>query len=104
MISFVRTAKGAGYPFMGRGLRRLTLSDSAQIYADIVIDKATRQIGNQSFTYHVPEHLKPEVFIGNCASKFDDKTGELKDETTRGFIKQQLAAFAAFIEKLQGKK
>jgi chromate reductase len=40
---------------------------------------------------------KPEIFIGNCASKFDEKTGELKDETTRGFIKQQLAAFAAFI-------
>jgi chromate reductase len=40
---------------------------------------------------------KPEIFIGNCASKFDEKTGELKDEATRGFIKQQLASFAAFI-------
>jgi chromate reductase len=40
---------------------------------------------------------KPEIFIGNCAAKFDEKTGELKDEATRGFIKQQLAAFAAFI-------
>ncbi len=37
---------------------------------------------------------KPEIFIGNCAAKFDEKTGELKDEATRGLIKQQLAAFA----------
>ena len=37
---------------------------------------------------------KPEIFIGNCAAKFDEKTGELKDEATRGFLKQQLAAFA----------
>src|SRR5262249_34700389 len=33
---------------------------------------------------------KPEIFVSNCAAKFDDKTGELKDETTRNFIKQQL--------------
>src|SRR5437660_11706868 len=44
---------------------------------------------------------KPEIFIGNCASKFDEKTGELKDETTRNFIKQQLASFAAFINKMR---
>ncbi|TMJ30196.1 MAG: NAD(P)H-dependent oxidoreductase [Alphaproteobacteria bacterium] len=40
---------------------------------------------------------KPEIFIGSCAGKFDEKTGELKDEPTRGFIKQQLAAFASYI-------
>ena len=40
---------------------------------------------------------KPEIFIGNSAAKFDEKTGELKDEATRGFIKQQLVALAAFI-------
>jgi chromate reductase, NAD(P)H dehydrogenase (quinone) len=42
---------------------------------------------------------KPEIFVGNCASKFDEKTGELKDDTTRNFIKQQLEAFARFIER-----
>jgi len=47
---------------------------------------------------------KPEVFIANCASKFDEKTGELTDESTRGFIKQQLAAFAAFIARVALKK
>jgi chromate reductase, NAD(P)H dehydrogenase (quinone) len=46
---------------------------------------------------------KPEIFIGNCASKFDEKTGELKDEATRGFIKQQLASFAAFIPRVAAK-
>jgi chromate reductase, NAD(P)H dehydrogenase (quinone) len=46
---------------------------------------------------------KPEIFIGNCASKFDEKTGELKDEATRGFIKQQLAAFATYIARVAPK-
>ncbi len=43
---------------------------------------------------------KPEIFIANCAAKFDEKTGELTDETTRAFIKQQLAAFATFIARV----
>jgi chromate reductase, NAD(P)H dehydrogenase (quinone) len=42
---------------------------------------------------------KPEIFVGSCAAKFDDKTGELKDDTTRNFIKQQLEAFAKHIER-----
>jgi chromate reductase len=46
---------------------------------------------------------RPEIFIGSCASKFDDKTGELKDDTTRNFIRQQLEAFAKFIERHGGK-
>lgn len=46
---------------------------------------------------------KPEIFVGNCASKIDEKTGELKDDTTRNLIKQQLEAFAKFIERHGGK-
>jgi len=46
---------------------------------------------------------KPEVFIGSAPQKFDDKTGELKDEQAVGFIKQQLAAFAKFIAQHGGK-
>jgi chromate reductase len=46
---------------------------------------------------------KPEIFIGSCASKLDEKTGEITDETTRNFIKQQLAAFANFIVHLAPK-
>jgi chromate reductase len=40
---------------------------------------------------------KPEVFIGNCAQRIDEKTGQITDEATTNFIKQQLAAFAKFI-------
>jgi chromate reductase, NAD(P)H dehydrogenase (quinone) len=43
---------------------------------------------------------KPEIFIGGCAAKIDEKTGEIKDETTRNLIKQQLAAFVKFIAHL----
>ncbi len=40
---------------------------------------------------------KPEIFIGNCAQRIDDKAGKITDEQTISFIKQQLAAFAKFI-------
>jgi chromate reductase len=46
---------------------------------------------------------KPEIFVNNCASKFDDKTGELTDQPTRDFIKQQLEGFQKFIAKVNGK-
>ena len=46
---------------------------------------------------------KPEIFIGSCASKFDEATGELKDETTRNILRQQLEAFATFIDRHGGK-
>ena len=46
---------------------------------------------------------KPEVFIGGAMQKFDEKTGQLKDEQAVGFIQQQLAAFAKFIEQHGGK-
>jgi chromate reductase len=46
---------------------------------------------------------KPEVFIGGAMQKFDEKNGQLKDEQAVGFIKQQLAAFAKFIEQHGGK-
>ena len=46
---------------------------------------------------------KPEIFIGNCSQRIDEKTGQIKDEQTIGLIKQQLAAFAAFIVRIGGK-
>jgi chromate reductase len=46
---------------------------------------------------------KPEIFIGGCASKIDEKTGAIIDESTRNFIKQQLAAFVSFIAQLAPK-
>jgi len=46
---------------------------------------------------------KPEIFIGSVSQRSDDKTGQIKDEQTIGFIKQQLAAFTKFIERHGGK-
>ena len=40
---------------------------------------------------------KPEIFIGNCADRIDAQTGKVTDDKTRGFIRNQLAAFADFI-------
>jgi chromate reductase len=46
---------------------------------------------------------KPEIFIGNCATKLDEKTGEIKDEATIGLLKQQLTAFVTFIARVAAK-
>jgi chromate reductase len=46
---------------------------------------------------------KPEIFIGNCSTRIDAKTGQITDQQTVGLIKQQLAAFAKFIEQHSGK-
>jgi chromate reductase, NAD(P)H dehydrogenase (quinone) len=46
---------------------------------------------------------KPEVFIGNCSQKIDANTGQITDQPTVGFIRQQLEAFAKFIERFGGK-
>jgi chromate reductase, NAD(P)H dehydrogenase (quinone) len=43
---------------------------------------------------------KPEVFIANCAQKFDAE-GNLTDETTRGFVKQLLESLAAWTRRLK---
>jgi len=46
---------------------------------------------------------KPEIFVGSVATRVDEKTGELKDETSRNLIKQQLESFAKFIARHGGK-
>lgn len=47
---------------------------------------------------------KPEIFVGAAQTKFDDKTGELKDEATRTIIKQQLEGFEKFIARHKAHK
>lgn len=47
---------------------------------------------------------KPEILVGNVTSRLNEKTGELTDETTRDFIRQQLAAFAKLIRRVEKKK
>jgi chromate reductase len=45
--------------------------------------------------------LRPEVFVGMAAQKFDEKTLEFKDEAGINFIKQQLAGFEKFIRRVK---
>jgi chromate reductase len=40
---------------------------------------------------------KPEVIIAQVNAKVDAATGEISDQATRGFIADQLKAFAAFV-------
>jgi chromate reductase len=55
----------------------------------------------QSLT-SVDAHLfgRPEVLITFAAQKFDE-AGNLKDDTARDMIKQQLAGFAKFIRRVR---
>jgi len=47
---------------------------------------------------------RPEIFIGNVSTRIDAKTGQITDQQTVEFIRQQLAAFAKFIERYGGKQ
>jgi chromate reductase len=46
---------------------------------------------------------RPEIFVGGCMGKIDEKTGAITDASTRDFIKQQLAAFAVYIARVAPK-
>ena len=66
-------------------------------------------LGGSRMQYHLRQSLtsidalifgRPEVIVTFAPQKFDEATGELKDQTTRDMIKLQLAAFAKFIERV----
>ena len=46
---------------------------------------------------------RPEVIVTFAPQKFDEASGELKDQTTRDMIKLQLAEFGKFIERVGGR-
>jgi chromate reductase, NAD(P)H dehydrogenase (quinone) len=69
-------------------------------------------VGGARMQYHLRQVLGgvgaivltvPEIFIGLAKSKVNEETRELTDETTREFIRKQLAAFADLIERLRPK-
>ncbi len=69
-------------------------------------------LGGSRMQYHLRQSLasldafmfvRPEVFVTFAAQKFDEKTLELKDQTTIDIIKQQLAGFEKYIRKLGGR-
>jgi chromate reductase len=76
----------------------------------VAIQSATQgPLGGGRMQYHMRAMLvflgaftfnTPEIFVGTAQNKFDDK-GELKDETTKDFVKKQLEGFAKFVERLK---
>ncbi|WP_341702935.1 NAD(P)H-dependent oxidoreductase [Ferrovibrio sp.] len=75
-----------------------------------IMGAATGVIGTARAQYHLRQMMvflnafpvnKPEVFIGQAASKFD-AGGNLTDQPTRDIIAQLLAALQAWTLKLRG--
>lgn len=69
-------------------------------------------LGGSRMQYHLRQSLtsvdallfgRPEVIVTFAATKFDEKTGELKDEATREMVKLHLAGFEKFIRRVNGK-
>ncbi len=69
-------------------------------------------LGGSRMQYHLRQCLvsidahvigRPEVIVTFANNKFDEKTGELKDQTSLDIIRQQLAAFEPFVRKISGK-
>ena len=69
-------------------------------------------LGGSRMQYHLRQCLtsidafvfgRPEVLVTFAPQKFDEQTLELKDQPTRDIVKQQLEAFAKFIERVKAK-
>jgi chromate reductase len=67
-------------------------------------------LGGSRMQYHLRMTLqaidaqlfgKPEVIVNMAAQKFDQASGALNDQAALDLIKQQLAAFAAFIKRVR---
>ena len=86
-------------PFAGKPIALQSASPGPLGGGRVQYDMRRAMVFLDAFTLN-----KPEIFIGGCASKIDEKTGEIKDEATRGLIRQQLAAFASFIAQVAPKK
>jgi len=70
-------------------------------------------LGGARMQYHMRQSLasigaqvfiKPEVFVTMSAKKFDEKTLELTDQTTRDMVKSHLEVFEKFVRRWTGKK
>jgi len=86
-------------PFVGKPIALQSASPGPVGGARVQYDMRRSMVFLDALTLN-----KPEIFIGNCATRIDDKTGEIKDAQTKDLIKQQLAAFAKFIAAHGGKR
>jgi chromate reductase, NAD(P)H dehydrogenase (quinone) len=74
----------------------------------LIVSAAPGLLGGSRMQYHLRQSLagvdailfgKPEVIVNMAAAKFAD--GQLKDQGAIDLIKQQLAAFGKFIERVK---
>jgi primosomal protein N' (replication factor Y) (superfamily II helicase) len=50
---------------MRRSSRAMYPAFAPMLFAEVVIDTTTRELGERLFTYHVPDHLRTDVFVGS---------------------------------------
>jgi chromate reductase len=79
-------------PFAGKPIALQSASPGALGGARVQYDIRRSMVFLDALTLN-----KPEIFIGNCAQRLDEKTGEITDAQTKELIKTQLAASAKFI-------
>lgn len=79
-------------PFAGKPVALQSASPGPVGGARMQYDLRRSMVFLDAFTLN-----KPEIFIGYCAERIDAETGEITDDKTREFIRNQLAAFADFI-------
>lgn len=86
------------HPFVGKPVAIQSASPGPVGGARMQYDLRKMMVFLEALTF-----TKPEIFVSNCASKFDEKAGTLTDETTRKFVRQQLEGFAKFIDRHGGR-
>jgi chromate reductase len=84
-------SRGEDQPFAGKPVAILTASAGPVGGARVQYDLRKVLLFVNAMTL-----VKPEVFVGNAASKFNAE-GECADETTRKFVTAQMAAFETWI-------
>jgi chromate reductase len=87
------------------------LKDQPFANKPVAIQSASQgPLGGPRAQYHLRQMLvfldafafnKPEIFVGSVQNKVDAAKGEINDQPTRDIIKQQLAGFAKFIERVK---
>ena len=84
-------SRGEDQPFAGKPVAILTASAGPVGGARVQYD-----LRKVLLFVNAMALVKPEVFVGNAASKFD-ASGQCTDETTRKFVTAQMAAFETWI-------
>ena len=67
-------------------------------------------LGGARAQYHLRQSMvfldafvfnRPEILIASAKGKFDEAAGQISDEPARGLIRQQLAAFLPFVQRIK---